>query len=151
ENQAASWSPYWLQITRFNQATLYQRLGRYQDALAIYREVEASSKRLSESDRAHLYANLGTLYRRLGDPYKAPDAYSQAQQLYERQRDSDGEIAVLKNRGIAYALDLRQLDRAAEIFQTALTLAHKTSNRREEMQAELYLGETHLRSGNSRL
>jgi CHAT domain-containing protein len=145
-NTSTKWSDYWLEITRFNQATLLQRLGRYAAALQVYREVQASSKALSVGDRAHLDANLGTLYRRLGDPYKAMGAYLSAQKLYSKQHDADGEIAVLKNIGIAYALDLNDLPRAASIFRTALALAEKTHNRREEMQAHLYLGETFFRS-----
>lgn len=145
-NTSAKWSAYWLQITRFNQATLLQRLGRYDRALHIYREVEASSTTLTGSDRAHLDANLGTLYRRLGDPYKAMDAYLAAQKLYAKQRDADGEIGVLKNIGIAYALDLDDLPHAAGIFKSVMALAEKTHNRREEMQAHLYLGETLFRS-----
>ena len=141
---AATWSAYWLQITRFNQATLLQRLGRYERALQIYREVEASSRTLTAGDRAHLDANLGTLYRRLGDPYKAMEAYVAAQKLYARQHDADGEIAVLKNIGIAYALDLGDLPHAVSIFRSALTLAEKTHNRREQMQTHLYLGESFL-------
>jgi tetratricopeptide (TPR) repeat protein len=148
DNASAQWSDYWLQITKFNQATLLQRLGHYVSALRAYREVEASAKGLSGGDRAHLYANLGTLYRRLGDAYKALDAYRIAQQLYSKQHDADGEIAVLKNIGIAYALDLDDLNHAANIFRSALTLAEKTKNRREQMQAHLYLGETQLRSHN---
>jgi tetratricopeptide (TPR) repeat protein len=144
-NAAAKWSDYWLEITRFNQATLLQRLGHYQGALQIYREVQASSKTLTGGDRAHVEANLGTLYRRLGDPYKAMDAYGAAQKLYSTQHDADGEIAVLKNIGIAYALDLDDLGHAAGIFRAALALAEKTHNRREQMQAHLYLGETLLR------
>jgi tetratricopeptide (TPR) repeat protein len=140
-----NWTEYWVQITKFNQATLLQRLGRYDGALRAYREVEASSKTLSGGDRAHLYANLGTLYRRVGDPYKALDTYRIAQQLYSKQRDADGEIAILKNIGIVYALDLSDLDHAAAIFRAALALAEKSHNRREEMQAHLYLGETLLR------
>jgi CHAT domain-containing protein/Tfp pilus assembly protein PilF len=145
-NASAKWSSYWLQITRFNQATLLQRLGRYDGALRVYREVEASSKALTDSDRAHLEANLGTLYRRLGDPYKAMDAYVAAQKLYAKQHDADGELAVLKNVGIVFALDLGDLSHAASIFHSALMLAENTHNRREEMQAHLYLGETLFRS-----
>jgi CHAT domain-containing protein/Flp pilus assembly protein TadD len=145
-NAAAKWSEYWLQITKFNQATLLQRLGRYDGALRIYRDVEASSKTLTGGDRAHLDANLGTLYRRLGDPYKALDAYRAAQNLYSQQHDADGEIAVLKNTGIVYALDLDDLPHAARVFGSALTLAQKMHNRREEMQSHLYLGETLFRT-----
>ena len=146
-NSSAKWSGYWLQITKFNQATLLQRLGRYENALHAYREVETSSKTLTGDDRAHLYANLGTLYRRLGDPYKALDMYRAAQQLYLTQHDADGEIAVLKNSGIANALDLEDAKQAASIFRSVLALAVKTHNRREEMQAHLYLGETLFRAG----
>jgi CHAT domain-containing protein/Tfp pilus assembly protein PilF len=145
-SSSAKWADYWLQITKFNQATLLQRLGRYGPALHIYREVEASSRTLTGDDRAHLEANLGTLYRRLGDPYKALDTYRAAQHSYSRQKDADGEIAVLKNIGIAYALDLEDFSHAESIFRAALALAQKTHNRREEMQAHLYLGETLLRS-----
>ena len=145
-NPNAKWNDYWKQITNINQATLYQRLGRFERALLIYRQVETSSRTLTASDRAHMQANLGTLYRRLGDPYKALDNFRGAQQLYSRQHDADGEIAVLKNIGIVYALDLEDLPRAAGIFKQALALAEKTRNRREQMQAHLYLGETELRA-----
>jgi tetratricopeptide (TPR) repeat protein len=146
ENPLAKWSDYWRQITNVNRATLFQRLGRYEKALQIYRQVEQSSKTLTANDRAHLSANLGTLYRRLGDPYKALDTYRIAQQLYSGQHDADGEIAVLKNLGIVYALDMEDLARAQTIFKTGLVLAQKTHNRREEMQAHLYLGETFFRA-----
>lgn len=142
---AADWSDYWRQITNFNQATLYQRLGRYEKALEIYRQVEASSKTLTPGDRAHLLANLGTLYRRLGDPWKALDTFRSAQKLYSISHDADGEIAVLKNIGIVYALDQEDFRNAQAIFGRVRELARKTHNRREEMQAHLYLGETLLR------
>jgi CHAT domain-containing protein len=151
ENTSTKWRVYWLQITKFNQATLLQRLGRYDDALKIYRDVESSSQILTDDDRAHLNANLGTIYRRLGDPYKAMESYRSAQKFYSKQHDADGEIAVLKNIGIVYALDLNDLPHAAGIFRSALTLAVKTHNRREEMQAHLYLGETLLRGESLRL
>jgi CHAT domain-containing protein/Tfp pilus assembly protein PilF len=145
-----SWSDYWKQITAFNQATLYQRLGRYQDALQTYREVERSSHSLTASDRAHLYTNLGALYRRLGDPWKAMDTYRRALDLYSTQHDSDGEISVLKNIGIVYALDIGDLGKAQNMFEQALAVATKTGNQREEMQEHLYLGETRLRQTSSR-
>jgi tetratricopeptide (TPR) repeat protein len=147
QNSSTSWSPYWRQITSFNQATLYQRLGRYENALQIYRQVEQSDEKLTPSDRAHLYGNLGALYRRLGDPYKALDMYRKAQKMYVEQHDAGGELTILKNIGIVYALDMEDLPKAGEIFRSAIPLAQKTSNRREEMQAHLYLGETLFRAG----
>jgi tetratricopeptide (TPR) repeat protein len=147
ENVGQTWSNYWRQITGINEATVYQRLGRYQRALEIYQRVEQSSKSLTTGDRAHLLTNLGALYRRLGDPWKALDSYRAALGLYSKQRDADGEISVLKNIGIVYALDQRDLSQAQQFFQRALARAVGTRNQREEMQAHLYLGETLLRKG----
>jgi len=145
-NPSASWNKYWQQITQVNQATLLQKLGRTEQALAIYQQVEQVPAGLTSGDRAHLYANVGALYRRLGDPHKALDTYLKAQGLYAKEHDSDGEIAVLKNIGIAYALDLNDLDHAQQAFLRALGLAQSTHNRREEMQTHLYLAETLLRA-----
>jgi tetratricopeptide (TPR) repeat protein len=139
------WADYWRQITKVNQATLYQRLGRYQAALEIYKQVELSSKGLSASDRAQILTNLGVVYRRLGDSYKALDTYRSALELYSQQHDSGGEINVLKNIGIVYALDQNNPDKAEEFFERSLAQAKATHNQREEMQAHLYLGETRLR------
>ncbi|HEX4427088.1 MAG TPA: CHAT domain-containing tetratricopeptide repeat protein [Terriglobales bacterium] len=139
------WNDYWRQITQVNEATLYQRLGRYQSALEIYKKVELSPKGLSASDRAQILTNLGVVYRRLGDPYKALDSYQSALTLYSEQHDSGGEINVLKNIGIVYALDQNNPEKAEEFFERSLARARATQNHREEMQAHLYLGETLFR------
>lgn len=147
KNSALSWSSYWRQITEINEATIYQRLGRYQKALEIYQRDEKSSHALTPSDQAHLLTNLGALYRRLGDAWKALDQYQLALNLYARQHDADGEISTLKNIGIVYALDRGDLGNAQRFFERALRRAIQTHNQREEMQAHLYLGETYLRKG----
>lgn len=145
KNPTTTWNDYWRAITQINQATLYQRLGRYQTALEIYKHVQSSSESLSSSDRAHMLTNLGALYRRLGDPWKALDSYRAAAKLYEKQRDADGELSILKNIGIVYALDQQDLQRAERVFRQSLSQALATKNQREEMQAHLYLAETLLR------
>lgn len=145
QSSAETWSGYWRQITSFNEATLYQRLGRYETALKIYQQLETSSGKFTPDDRAHLLVNLGALYRRLGDPWEALSTYRSAQNIYARVHDADGRISVLKNIGIVHALDLDDLVRARQIFEQARELANRTKNRREEMQAHLYLGETMLR------
>jgi CHAT domain-containing protein/Flp pilus assembly protein TadD len=148
QNAAKAWAAYWKQISDFNQATLYQRLGRYENALNIYRGVKDSAgQQLGVSDRAHLFTNLGALYRRLGDAVKAVQTYQAALQLYARQRDDDGEIGTLKNIGIVNALDLGDMDEAQKYFEKAFELARKSKNRREEMQAHLYRGEVFVRKG----
>ncbi|MBI3475140.1 MAG: CHAT domain-containing protein [Acidobacteria bacterium] len=142
---AETWSDYWRQITKINQATLYQRLGRYQDALTIYKQVGGATSSLSASDKAHLFMNLGVLYRRLGDPWKALDSYQSALDLYTQQHDDDGDISVLKNMGIVYALDQNDLKKARHFFEKALARAQSAHMELEVVQTHLYLGETLLR------
>ncbi|HYU46522.1 MAG TPA: CHAT domain-containing tetratricopeptide repeat protein [Terriglobales bacterium] len=142
------WSDYWRQIIKINEATLYQRLGRYQNALQIYKQVGTSSKSLSASDQAHLLMNLGVLYRRLGDPWKALDSYRSALDLYSKQHDAGEEIQVLENIGIVYALGQNDLGKAQQMFERSLARAAETNNERQQMQGHLYLGEILLRKGN---
>jgi CHAT domain-containing protein/tetratricopeptide (TPR) repeat protein len=139
------WHGYWSNITLFNLATLYQKLGNYQRALDTYKEIEKSPQGLSAGDRAHLYSNLGTIDRRLGDPQKAIITYRRATALYAQERDSDGELGVLTNIGIVQALELKQLREALQTFTRALAIAEKAGNKHEVVQAHLYRGETLLR------
>jgi len=136
------WVPYWRQITLLNLGALYQKLGNYQRALAVNKELEQSPKGLTQGDLGHLHANLGVLYRRLGDPQKALDEYRKAQHAYALKHDVDGELGVLKNTGIVLALDLGRLQDALKTFSIARTLAEKTKDRREAMQSLLYRAET---------
>ena len=136
---------YWAKITLFNLATLYQRVGSLQRALETYKQLEQSPEGLSAGDRAHLYGNLGTIYRRLGDPWKAIASYRRATDLYARDRDSDGELGVLKNIGIVEALELGRLPDALRTFTAVLAAAEKAGNKREVLQAHLYRGEALLR------
>jgi tetratricopeptide (TPR) repeat protein len=130
-----------------NQASLYQRLGRNEQALTIYRQLGAPDSDLRPRERAQLLLNLGVLYRRLGDPVKALETYDQARGLFQQDRHVDGELGALKNRGIVLALDLGRLADAERSFEAALDGATRTGNRREMLHARLYLGETRLREG----
>ncbi len=134
-------------ITISNLAALFQRLGGYQQALDLYRELQKSPEALRPSEQARLLTNLGVLYRRLEDPLKALETYQAAQQLYVRERHQDGEIDVLKSIGIVEALDLGNLSAALDAFTRALARAEQSGNRRETMQAHLYRAETLFRLG----
>jgi tetratricopeptide (TPR) repeat protein len=142
-----AWAETWHDITRLNLATLYQRLGNDQRAIAIYREVLDDPHGLNPREVAHVLANLGILYRRLGDAEEALKNYHDAENLYAQQKDADGELGVLKNSGIVLALDLGRLKDALRTFDRAFALAEKTKNQREAMQAQLYRGETLSRMG----
>lgn len=139
------WHARRLQMTRANIAVLYQKLGQYQRALAIYQELSSARSALAPGERAQLLANMGVLYRRLGDPYKALDRYREAQALFAANHDRDGEIGVIKNMGIALALDLEDPAQARPNFERALKLALDSGNRREATQALLYLSESSRR------
>lgn len=143
------WAPRRRRLVLGNRAVLYQRLGRDEQALAIYKELEASSVELRAREQGQVRANVGVLYRRLGDPVKALQVYDEARSLFARDHHVDGELGILKNRGIVLALDLGQLDAATEVFTEALARAEAVGNQREILQARLYRAEAQLRAGHA--
>jgi CHAT domain-containing protein/tetratricopeptide (TPR) repeat protein len=147
----AAWQARRRRLTLSNLAALFQRLGAYDEALDLYRALQASPEALGASEQARAMINLGVLYRRLEDPLKALETYSAAQRLFARDQHRDGEIKVLKNIGIVQALDLGDLSAALDAFTRALALAEQNDDRREAMQARLYRGETLLRLGDLEL
>ncbi len=146
-NRAAGepWAARSRQGTTNNLATLFQRLGREDKALELYRQLQQAPQALKASEEAQLYANLGVMYRRLGDPVKALEAYRQAEAVFARRGHKDGQLGVLINIGNAQALDLGDVAGALESFTNALALAEQTQNRRKAMQAHLYRGESFFR------
>ena len=141
------WTQRRRRLILVNKATLDQRLGLDEQALGLYREVQASGKDLAPREQAQILVNIGVLYRHLGDPIKALKMYDDALALFAREHLLDGELGVMKNRGIVFALDLNRLADARQNFSDALDRATKASNRREMLQAQLYRGETELRAG----
>jgi CHAT domain-containing protein/tetratricopeptide (TPR) repeat protein len=143
----APWYARRRRILLMNLAALFLRLGGYEQALDLYRELQRSPEALAPREQAALLANLGVLYRRLEDPLKAMETYRAAGQLFAKVQHRDGEIGVLKNMGIVEALDLGDLQAALGTFARALPLAEGTGNRREAMQVRLYRAETLIRLG----
>jgi tetratricopeptide (TPR) repeat protein len=141
-----AWAPRRRRLALVNKATLFQRLSRDEEALAVYKELDGTGD-LRPEEQAQLLGNLGVLYRRLGDPVKALATYDEAQNLFARARHVDGELGVLKNRGIVLALDLNRLDEAERTFSEVLSLATTANNRREMLHARVYRGEAILRAG----
>ena len=145
----APWTARRRRITLSNLAVLFQRVGRYEEAIDLYGQLRNAPGSLGPSEQARLLGNLGALYRRLEDPVKALETYRDARELFAKQQHPDGEIGVLKNIGIVRALDFQDFDGALKPFSEALALAERSNNRREAMQAHLYLGETKLRKGDT--
>ncbi len=128
------------QITIANLATVYQRLGAEEKALALYSQLSNGSA-VRPSEKAQMLLNQGVLYRRLGDPVKALDMYRAAQDLFAKDQHRDAEIGAWRNIGIVRGLDLQDLPGALQAFSAALKLARDAGNSRAEVQAELYSGE----------
>jgi tetratricopeptide (TPR) repeat protein len=61
QNARQTWSNYWRQITEINEATVYQRLGRYQRALEIYQRVEQFRSRLRPATGPTCSPTRGTI------------------------------------------------------------------------------------------
>lgn len=148
-HRSEDWTPRRRRILLANQATLDQRLGRYDEALVAYRLALDDAADVRPEEHAQMLVNLGVVYRRLGDPYKALAAYDQALDLFSRDRLLDGELGVLKNRGIVLALDLGRLEEARATFADAFARATKAGSHREALQAQLYGAETMLRLGDA--
>ena len=130
------------QLAISDMATLFQRLGRDDRALELYEQLRNSPLAVRPSEQARLLANLGVLYRHLGDPVKALQTYRQAQDLYAREQHAQGQMSVLQNIGIVLALDLGDLSGAIQAFSRALKLAENTNDRLLATHAHLYRGES---------
>jgi len=142
-----TWAADVRQLIDMNRAALLQKLGRDQDALELYNRVRQRTQGISVAERAQMLSNLGALYRRLGDPYKAIDSEREALGAFQQEKDRDGELGAAKNIAIAQALDFQDYAAARAGFTQVLALALRAGNRREALQARLYLGETHFRDG----
>lgn len=129
--------------TAVNQATILQRLGKDREAMQAYRDLESKAAPNDYIGRGQLLANLGAVYRRLGDPYKALETYKAALAAFEKAQYSDGTSGAWINIGIAYLAEMRDYPAARRAFEQAL----KTVNGREHLQARLYLAETARREG----
>ena len=90
-------APRQRRLVMVNQATLHQRLGRFDEALSLYKQVQGLRPALRPQEQAQILVNEGALYRRLGDPIKALETYGLARALFQEDRHLDGELGVLKN------------------------------------------------------
>ena len=134
-------------LTSANLAVLFQRLGQYKRALAIYSAMVADPKALPDRERAQLLVNTGTLYRHLGDAVAAIENYRAAQKIYSQSALLSGEVAVLNNIGIAQTLDLGNPRAAIATFTEALRKGEKSGGKQLIMTSLLYRGEAMLRAG----
>jgi CHAT domain-containing protein len=145
-----SWSERRFALTSANLAVLFEQVGQNQKALEYYKRTQQRAKKLSAVEYGQLLSNLGTLYRRLGDPKLAMDSYRKAGEVLERGQHGDAEIHILENIGIVMALDLNDDRGAVAAFTQALALARKSVNKRQELLAHLFRGEAYFRTARAR-
>ena len=140
-NSSQPWNASSWKLTIGNIATLYQRLGLDEQALALYQQLSSKPEQMPANEYAQILSNEGVLYRHLGDPVKALETYHKSQMMFRAVHHSDGEISVLRNIGIAKAMDFGDLRAALAAFAAALRLSQQSSNSRGIVEANLYMGE----------
>lgn len=146
--QSAPWAAKAGLTTAVNQATLLQRLGRDRAALDLYLQLQPSAKRLPAEDEARMLANIGALYRSLGDPVKARELYAVALERFQAAGAAHGLSGVRKNMGIAEAVEFHDYPAARRHFEQVLAMARSSGDKRDELLAELYLAEVAFRERN---
>ena len=135
--------------TTVNHATLLQRLGKDREALDLYLNLRPQAQRLPLASQGQMSANLGAIYRRLGDPYRARELYREALTQFQQANFSDGVIGTLKNMGLAEAVEFENFPAARKLFEQALRQAQQSDNGRELLVITLYLAEAAFRQGDA--
>ncbi|MCC6537199.1 MAG: CHAT domain-containing protein [Bryobacterales bacterium] len=141
----APWRPAREQLTLHNLAALYQALGQDRRALDYFKEVAALPGQMQQLDQAQALTNLGVVFRRLGDPYKALATYERAGRMLAGAPQSAAAVHLLHNTGIVQALDLGDYDAALATFTRSLATARAGASEQQQALDRLLLGETHLR------
>ncbi len=134
------WAPGQALIARINQGVILEKLGAYREALDVYREVKKEGGLLDSRRRASLGVNIGVVYRNLGDPVSAQEAFREAVGIYEAEGDRAGLSNAWLNAGLVHHLNLRQPRAAEEAYRKALGFALESGDRSEEIQDLFYLG-----------
>lgn len=134
------WSADQLRVARINLGVVLEKLGAYREALDSYRQVLAEGGDLDPRLHASLRVNSGVVYRNLGDPVSALEAFQEAVRIYEAEGDAAGLSNAWLNTGLAHHLNLARPRAAEEAYREALRYAQRSGDRGEEIQDLFYLG-----------
>lgn len=146
----APWAAEQRQIARINQGVVLEKVGAYREALDLYKGLLApgsGNEPLEPRRRAALLVNAGVIYRNLGDPVSAVDAFREAIASYRSLGDTAGLSNAHLNLGLALHLNLEQPRKAEAAYREALRLAEESGDRTEEVQDLFYLGRLLLANG----
>ena len=142
---AAGWAEVQLQVARVNQASVLEKVEAFEEALALYRQVD--EELLEPDGRAQLAENLGVVYRNLGDPVSALVAYERAAESWRDLGNPSGESNAVLNMALVHHLNLEAPERAEADYRRALELARESGDREVEIRALCFLGRLLLERG----
>lgn len=141
------WAMEQVRVARLNQGVVLEKVGAHREALDLYRGLLAESGEMDAGQRAALLVNTGVLYRNLGDPVRAVEAFREATGVYEQAGDTAGLSNAWLNLGLALHLNLERSGEAEAAYREALRLAEESGDRTEEVQDLFYLGRLLLERG----
>lgn len=141
------WAAEQIRVARLNQGVVLEKMGAYREALGLYKGLLSKSREMDPGRRATLLVNTGVLYRNLGDPVRAVEAFREAAGEYRRTGDTAGVSNAWLNLGLAEHLNLERPREAEAAFREALRLAEESGDRTEEVQDLFYLGRLLLERG----
>lgn len=141
------WAAEQREIARINQGVVLEKVGAYREALDLYKGLLAGSDALDPRRRAALLVNAGVMYRNLGDPVSAVEAFREAVATYRELGDTAGLSNASLNLGLALHLNLARPGEAEGAYREALRLAEESGDRTEEIQDLFYLGRLLLERG----
>jgi tetratricopeptide (TPR) repeat protein len=144
---AEPWAAEQREIARINQGVVLEKVGAYREALDLYRELLSGTDALDPRRRAALLVNAGVIYRNLGDPVSAVEAFRQAVASYAALGDTAALSNAHLNLGLALHLNLERPREAEAAYREALRLARESGDRTEEIQDLFYLGRLLLAQG----
>lgn len=141
------WAREQVLIARINQGVILERLGGFREALERYRSVLPEEDVLGPARAASLHLNLGVVYRNLGDPVRAVEAFESASTAFREAGDSAALASARLNLALSYHLNLDRPDLAEAAYREALEVADTAGDQAEQIRARTYLGRFLLQSG----
>lgn len=146
-HRVAPWAAEQREIARINRGVVLEKVGAYREALELYKGLLSERDSLDPRRRAALLVNAGVIYRNLGDPVSAVEAFREAVASYRALGDTAGLSNAHLNLGLALHLNLERPAEAEEAYREALRLAEESGDRTEEIQDLFYLGRLLLAQG----
>lgn len=146
-NAGEPWAAKQSRIARLNQTTVLEKLGAYREALELARALAAETGGDDPELAAQVQANLGVIYRNLGDPIQAIAAFESAAEVYAELGYNAALSNAKLNLALALHLNLGRLAEAEDAYLAALELARRGGDRAEEIQDLFYLGHLQLERG----